>query len=93
MKRGILPQMRIILNRPTEKLHCGRIWEEDSTSNPKIPHIGAMAAFSILALAAVAQCPDCWLAADGPDIVQSSTGDPVVLRGVGSAIGSCRRIT
>ena len=38
---------------------------------------------TILAFAAIAQCPDCWLEADGPDVVQSSTGAPVVLRGVG----------
>ena len=49
----------------------------------RIPHIKAMAPSTVLAFAAIAQCPDCWLEADGPDVVQSSTGAPVVLRGVG----------
>ena len=49
----------------------------------RIPHIAGMAAPSILILAALAQCPDCWLVAEGPDMVQASTGEPVVLRGVG----------
>ena len=79
----MVSQMRIILNHCTKEpavwTNLGRALDP----HPKIPHIGAMAAFSILTLAAVAQCPDCWLAADGPDIVQSSTGEPVVLRGVG----------
>ncbi|DAC20478.1 MAG TPA: hypothetical protein D7H89_06625, partial [Candidatus Poseidoniales archaeon] len=31
----------------------------------------------------IAQCPDCWLTAVGPEIVRENTQEPVVLQGVG----------
>lgn len=42
-----------------------------------------MLSSAILAMNLLGQCPDCWLSAEGPEIVQAGTGEPVVLRGVG----------
>jgi len=62
------------------------LWTNPATSldlTLSFLHIGDMFGSSALIFFLVAQCSDCWLAAKGPEIVQSSTGEPVVLRGVG----------
>ncbi|MEC8770593.1 MAG: hypothetical protein VXX19_07085, partial [Planctomycetota bacterium] len=75
--------MRIILNFGLKLL---KLWTNQVTSldlTPHLLHIGGMIILSSMIFCLFAQCPDCWLEADGPDVVQSSTGEPVVLRGVG----------